>query len=177
MSTTNKIDCSNILIQEDQSRRLALFNIPQTRYTPTSPYPAHTKQQLDMRRKAEILKYKSNMVSKTNNLTKKQTYASLAQSGSNPYNNFLAQLTSSCPANDTKPTISTASDVPGPPMMLYMDPSVPVYNLTNASIDGASYSNLGPSDTSVMKMYTVQEVVYKETLEAHLVNDAINYYK
>jgi hypothetical protein len=41
----------------DQRKKQMLFNIPQFRYTPVSPYNgSFTKFQLDMRRKAEILK-------------------------------------------------------------------------------------------------------------------------
>jgi len=63
----------------DQRKKQMLFNNPQFRFTPVSPYNGNfTKFQLDMRRKAEILKY-SNMSSssKTNNLTKAQKFAQI----------------------------------------------------------------------------------------------------
>ena len=58
----------------DQRRKQMLFNNPQSRYTPSNPYNGtFTKYQLDMRRKAEILKYSNtNSTSKTNNLTQTQ---------------------------------------------------------------------------------------------------------
>jgi hypothetical protein len=63
----------------DQRKKQMLFNNPQTRYTPVSPYNSnYTKFQLDMRRKAEILKYNNTTSStKTNNLTKAQKFAQL----------------------------------------------------------------------------------------------------
>jgi predicted heme/steroid binding protein len=63
----------------EQRKRLIDFAVPPTRYTPVSPYNGtFTKFQLDMRRKAEILKY-SNVTSstKTNNLTKSEKYNQL----------------------------------------------------------------------------------------------------
>jgi hypothetical protein len=57
-----------------------LFAIPPTRFTPISPYPQYTQQQLDMRRKAEVLSYgasKSN--TKTNNYTRSEKYALLVK--------------------------------------------------------------------------------------------------
>jgi hypothetical protein len=80
----------------DQRRRAQLYNIPPSRYDnlANSPYtkinPAtgmfFTKFDVDMRRKAEILKY-SNVTSttKTNNLTRAQRWAQLVrgQSSSN----------------------------------------------------------------------------------------------
>jgi len=67
---------TNISLQVlcDQRQKQMLFNNPQARFTPVSPYGgAFTKYQLDMRRKAEILKYNNtNSSTKTNNLTKNQ---------------------------------------------------------------------------------------------------------
>jgi hypothetical protein len=63
----------------DQRQKQMLFNNPQYRYTPQNPYNGtFTKFQLDMRRKAEILKYSNTSSStKTNNLTKAEKYAQL----------------------------------------------------------------------------------------------------
>lgn len=65
----------------DQRKKQMLFNMPQTRFTPQSPYNGNfTKYQLDMRRKAEILKYRNNTSStKTNNLTKSEKFAQLVR--------------------------------------------------------------------------------------------------
>ena len=61
-----------------------LNNVPLTRFTPINPYRTtpYTKMQLDMRRKAEILKYSANKsASQTNNLTKKEQFALLVKGG------------------------------------------------------------------------------------------------
>jgi len=68
--------CLNVVC--NQRLRQMLFTIPPSRFNPVSPYPQYTQNQLNMRRKAEILNYnaaKSN--SKTNNFTKVEKYALL----------------------------------------------------------------------------------------------------
>jgi len=86
-----------------------------------------------MRRKVEILKYSSNrMGTQTNNPTKAQKFAQAIRgsyqrrtySQSNIKNGIIA----ACP---TVYTSTTACDVPGPPVMLYEDTTVPLYNLIN----------------------------------------------
>jgi hypothetical protein len=69
---------------QQRSKQL-LFNKPQPRYDPLSPYNGtYTKFQLDMRRKAEVLKYSNNASStKTNNLTKAERWSQIARGNSN----------------------------------------------------------------------------------------------
>lgn len=69
---------------QQRSKQL-LFNTPLPRYTPISPYNgAFTKFQLDMRRKAEVLKYNNNSSStKTNNLTRAERWSQIANGNSN----------------------------------------------------------------------------------------------
>jgi len=69
---------------QQRSKQL-LFNTPLPRNTPVSPYNgAFTKFQLDMRRKAEVLKYNNNACStKTNNLTKAERWSQIARGNSN----------------------------------------------------------------------------------------------
>ncbi len=144
--------CSNTayLNSIDQRRRFQLYNIPPTRYDnlADNPYnkinPAtnkpYTKYDIDMRRKAEILKYSSNRMStQTNNLTKAQVYAQAANGNSNKKSYSLEYITANtingvltvCPTAPIIQTPTTASDVPGPVILLYDDPSVPLYNLVN----------------------------------------------
>jgi hypothetical protein len=60
-----------------QRKKQLVFNVPPPRYTPISPYDGiYTQSQLDMRRKAEILKYNNTASStKTNSLTKAERWA------------------------------------------------------------------------------------------------------
>ena len=109
----------NILSLCYQRKQQQLYNFPLPRYTPISPYPKYTQFQLDMRRKAEILKYSSNLSSsKTNNLSKKEKWAKLA----NAKNNSVKY----CPGNLSLATLSTSCDVPGPITILYNDNSIPL---------------------------------------------------
>jgi hypothetical protein len=133
----------------DQKRRAQLNNIPPVRYNnlanniyqltnPATGQP-YTKFDLDMRRKAEILKYSSNRMStQTNSLTKAQRYT---QAVSGVYQQrtysqtFLAENTENgivrtCPPGVIIKTPSSASGVPGN-MLLYDDPAIPLYNFIN----------------------------------------------
>ena len=74
-----------------QRRLQMLFTDPPIRYTPSNPYiefPQYTKQQFDMRRKAEILKHKN--PTQSNQLTKTQKWALLVngKSQKNSYPDF-----------------------------------------------------------------------------------------
>jgi hypothetical protein len=76
---------------QQRQQRLQFTN-PPPRYTPISPYdPSNggfTQQQLDMRRKAETLKYSNNKSStKTNNYTKGQLWSQLVNGNSNVQRN------------------------------------------------------------------------------------------
>lgn len=74
------VDCTLLESIFNQKKKQRLFNSPFPRYTPISPYTTtnYTQQQLNMRRKAEVLKYSNNASSsKTNNLTKQQVYAQI----------------------------------------------------------------------------------------------------
>ena len=89
-----------------------------------SPYPTYTQEQLNMRRKAEILQYQPKKQStQQNSLTKAQKFAQIVNgSASKPVN-----TTTTC--NDgIIYTPSTSSGVPGPVQNLYLDPSIPLYN-------------------------------------------------
>lgn len=105
----------------------AQFSVAVARLEVVSPYgTVYTKSMLDMRRKAEVLKYANNQSSsKTNNLSKKEKFALLTRGTGR-------QSAAICP-NTTDSTsiiytLSTSSGVPGPPIYLYEDSTVPLYN-------------------------------------------------
>lgn len=109
-----------------------LNNVPPARYTPPSPYPQYTQYQLDMRRKAEILKY-NNSGTKTNNPTKKQKFAYIVNRAAG--GGVSASLSSQCANSDegaSTPLPSYYSGVPGPVTMLFYDPSIPLYRYSSA---------------------------------------------
>lgn len=125
----------NACITDRNRRNSLIFNQPGTRYLPVNPYSfGYTKLQLDMRRKAEILQY-----NKTSNqkASRKQNFA-IAVKGATQRKNYSSyylkglqegSLTQDekCPNDILIPTLTTASGVPGPSMLLYYDPTVPLY--------------------------------------------------
>jgi hypothetical protein len=126
-----------------QNRQNSLvFNIPKVRYTPINPYAfGYTQAQLDMRRKAEILQYNN---TSTGKITKKQSWANVIR-GSTQRRNFSSYYIKGiqdgtltpeqiCPNDISIPTLTTASDVPGKPMLLYYDASIPLYNYNTENI-------------------------------------------
>jgi hypothetical protein len=129
-------ECINNQNAFNQRRKMQLLNIPPTRYTPPSPYPTYTQFQLNMRRKAEILKYSANTTNtKTNNFTKSEKFAQLVSGNyqrrtipqydivDSSKNNYVIN----CPTDST-PLPSSSSGVPGPTIYLFEDPTIPLYN-------------------------------------------------
>lgn len=104
-----------------------------SRFTVVSPYTydasgrlIYTPKELDMRRKAEILKHQNT----SNNYSGKRKWAYLASA---------TNTTRACP-EIYKLTPNTSSDVPGKPMMLSNNPNVPLYNYN--SLDTSSYAEI-----------------------------------
>jgi hypothetical protein len=122
-----------------QRRLNMLFHVPTNRDELVKPDPNFTTEQLNMRRKVEILKYNKN-INKNNGLTQKNNFARLSR-GNYKQNRLVCE-------NDHKiPTSSSNSDIPGPSLLLFEDKSVPLYNYNNTNIDrynsgnGISYNN------------------------------------
>ena len=162
-------DLCNLLSQ--RRARLQLIG-PPIRYNPVSPYPAYTPNQLDMRRKAEVLQYNKSS-SKGNKPTKAQKFASIM----NTTKNTLGQP--SCiygPDNLYKPTPTTSSDVPGPRIMLEYNPDIPLYNYATGA---DNYSDLIDAISTKWEAFSEQDVVNLtgvNTLTANLVIQDVDEY-
>lgn len=122
-----------------QRRLNMLFHVPTNRDELVKPDPNFTTEQLNMRRKVEILKYNKN-INNNIDLTQKNRFARFAR-GNYKQNRLVCE-------NDHKiPTSSSNSDIPGPSLLLFEDKSVPLYNYNNTNIDrynsgnGISYNN------------------------------------
>ena len=128
-----------------QKRQRALYNVPVMRLNLISPYPNYTKNQLDMRRKTEILKYQSQST-QTNNLSKAQRWAQMANGN---YTSNISQFhienntNTICSSDALIPTLTTACDVPGPPIYLTYDPAVPLYMYNKNTNSLAIVNNYG----------------------------------
>jgi hypothetical protein len=85
-------DCSGYRIILEQKKQFAIFNAAPPRAETASPYGNYTKAQLDMRRKAEVLKHSNNRQNtKTNNLTKNQHWAMLARGSGTRISQYAIQ--------------------------------------------------------------------------------------
>lgn len=113
-------------------KTLQLTTIPRVELQPSPYINGITQQQLDMRRKVEILKYNSSKSSsQTNSLTRNQIFSKIVSGNFTP-----------CPADSGSKRVSTtASDVPGPPMDLFEDPNIPLYNYVLTRTYGITTSN------------------------------------
>ena len=138
---------SNTVCTTEQNRKNSLvFNVPGTRYTPINPYSlGYTQAQLDMRRKAEILQYNKSSNGKS---SKKQAFVT-AVKGSLQRRTFSSYYLKAiqdgteqlCPSDILIPTLTTASDVPGPAMYLNYDPTVPLYKY-NSNQEASGLQNI-----------------------------------
>ena len=190
ITTNNVCDDTAYLNSINQKSRFQLLNIPPVRYNnlSTNPYTqinpttgkVFTKDDLDMRRKVEILKYSSNRMStQTNNLTNAQRFAQLVRGRyqqrtysqsfiqENTDENGLLQV---CPPGTIIKTPSTASGIPGPPIYLYEDYNVPLYNF-NTNIDSA----YGIQNQEVNPYIKVWDFVRLSNIACPFINNSTTY--
>lgn len=131
------LNCSN---QRQQRKKFIIHESKYyTRYNIISPYVydssgelIYNQYELDMRRKAEILKYNNS----TNNVTSKSKWAYLSTYNNNSTLRLCTDI--------SKSISTTSSDVPGPPIMLYLDESVPLYNyktINSVELQEISYND------------------------------------
>ena len=117
-----------------------------SRYIPPCPnYNNFTKEQLDMRRKTELLQYKN----ARSDRTKKKRYAYLAKNPS-------VRLGSSNERDENCVTTTRECDVPGPTMNLFIDRNVPIFGLRTVR----SYGNSGNKDDKSVKLPTNLENIH-----------------
>lgn len=90
---------------------------------------SYTQDQLNMRRKAEILQYSGASTQGGKRESKFKEWSRINKRFSN-FSNYTAYLDMSCASmSETRPTSTTESGIPGPPQMLVYDSNVPLYNL------------------------------------------------
>ena len=118
-----------------QQRKLRmLFHVPNPRFNLVSPYTNTnlTQFDLDMRRKAEILKHTGSQKSNQGNkLTKSQVFAQVVR-GYSPVQKLVSRYNnpdqlSFCDSS-LNLVLTSSSDVPGPIRSLYLDKNIPLYN-------------------------------------------------
>jgi hypothetical protein len=171
MSVTAPPESYNIESICIQTKRRALLNIPPPRITPVSPYPQYTMFQLDMRRKAEVLQYRANATNtKTNNFTKAEKYAML-MNGTSQYQyspQTLLDISNGiiqCNVNEIIQTPTSSSNVPGPVINLFLDPTIPLYNYAT---DTRSYGIINSVDDSLWTTYTSNDILFVQNVITEL---------
>jgi hypothetical protein len=160
----------------DQRRQRFLYNRPNVRLELVSPYPTYTAFQLNMRRKAEILKYDGNrQASKTNNFTRKENWSKIVRGTSSiqttNYNIDNDLVNSSCMVNNATPMLTTRSNVPGKPIFLYNDPTVPLYNYGNQMFN-RTYATEIIQETALWYSFTKQYTEFFKATENYIDEDA-----
>lgn len=174
-NSTNTCKSESYLNLLKQRTRLQLFNIPPPRYNnlANNPYlkinPStglyFTNFDLNMRRKVEILKYSNNTSStKTNNLTKAQRWTQLVNgNSSSKYSQaYINSNPAVCPDTIIY-TPSSASGVPGPSILLYEDPNVPLYNLMNDVLNAPYGVQNSPANGLPWKSYPHENALSSQT--------------
>lgn len=169
-----------------QRSLIQLYNVPLPRFTPANPYSSdkYSKFQLDMRRKAEVLKYSANRSStQTNNPTKKQNFAALVRGKNShsqsqivlkPSNIILNKVTAiSCTADDIIPTPTSSCGVPGPITYLYNDETVPLYNYSD--FNTRTYSDHVPSKYDPWQFVSLPDQVVPNTAYYLIMNSKIRF--
>jgi len=168
---------SNIVFDFCQQRtKLQLFNQPIIRLElQKSPYDKYTKTQLDMRRKAEILKYAPiQQTNQTNNVTKKQKWTQLVNGSiQQPTQQALHDISNGhlCPNDRLIPTPTSSCDIPGPVIYLIDDETIPLYNYA-INIDAYAVDN-----TTAFTPYAVtydSNIICSPEVDAKLATILIN---
>jgi len=132
-----------------------LYNVPPTRLNLVSPYGTYTQYDLDMRRKAEILKYNTSTTQGT--ITKSQKWGRVVNTSVNP--SSITSTIIDCPVDMKTPTSSC--DVPGPVILLYNDQNIPLYNYQSNT---DAYSLLETQNNDPFKIAgIIQNETYNDT--------------
>ena len=128
IEATNALALFSVCSQRKQAK---LLPVPPMRLElQPSPYPAHNQQQLNMRRKIEILKYSGiTQNTKTNNQIKTQKWSQIVRGKNNVSASLLNNGIFDCSGDEYIPTPTSSCDIPGPVIILQYDDTVPLYDI------------------------------------------------
>ena len=155
-----------------QIKRLKQLNPPQwTRFEVVSPYVGGiTKQQLDMRRKAEILKYSSKSGTSVKQMTKKEKFALVSKINYKQSRKMNLYSNTDCSGDLLLLVPTSSSDVPGPIMYLYEDPSIPLYNFGRQD---RNYSQFSEPIVAEWNIYRDEMVEYVADISGIFFNQVL----
>lgn len=157
----------------------------------------YTQRQLDMRRKYEILQYRNNG-NVNGSITKKQQFSKLITNKTRftktvkTEDSFVIYSTNSCPDDETVVVPTTSSDVPGPSVMLYYEPNVPLYNYGSNNLNYAiisddvennrtakidTYSNISLTQqfTNVLKLTFLSDIAPSNNIRINIPTKLVAY--
>jgi len=138
-----------------QRRARIPFNIPLTRNVIENPYATHTEEELNLRRKVEILKH--NTGSNQTKLTKRQQWAQIVRGNYNT-NNL------SIPADANVVMSSATANVPGPNIPLAPNYRVPLYAFkTSTAVPG--FNNVPPEPLPEWSINNASDVICYPSIE------------
>lgn len=154
---------SSAFCNSQGNRRLQLlYNIAPPRYNTISPYPKYTQDELNMRRKAEILKYKSNnQNSKSNGFTKAKNWSNIVTTNKNALSVITCEQD-----RDMIPTPTYFSDIPGPVQYLVNNTKIPLYNFNlNTSAYGITPNN---NNNELWQLITEDNIYFSNGIQTPL---------
>jgi hypothetical protein len=156
IEATNDLALFSVCSQRKQSK---LLSVPPIRLElQPSPYPAYNQQQLNMRRKIEILKYSGvHQNTKTNSQSKYQKWSQIVRGKNNVSASLLKNGTLDCSGDEYIPTPTSSCDVPGPVMILQYDDTVPLYNYATNIND---YAIINETITDLWKTFPVDNTEF-----------------
>ena len=174
-----------------QRNRQRSLNVPNARLElQQSPYNNFTQEQLDMRRKIEILKYSSNKIStQTNSATKREKWKQMVERSfqKRTYSQSVLEKIKNnlleCDINFINPTPSTSCNIPGPLFYLNYDPNVPLYNYSNSISSYSFLPPIVPPPWSVYNKYDVTMInnnyftistIYIQNIDSSIINFNMN---
>ena len=177
-------------------KRQQLLSFPLNRLEINSPYTNSnlTYEQLNMKRKAQILKYNKR---DTNNITSSESWSQINNQRINPmftnrkvevlydkntssYVNFITPAfldTTLCPSSKNLIVRnSNESDVPGPNILLYDDPDVPIYMYNNNTLPLGIENNNDDINMQILynNDYTVPQNIFTDIFTHYVVSNSNN---
>jgi hypothetical protein len=152
----------------DQRRQQTLYNKPLARINMISPYETtnYTKFDLDMRRKAEILKYQKGST-KGNTLTKKQKWTQIMNGNTQTLSTSANNNNNNTCVIQNKPMPLSASNVPPDKnvSVLYNDETVPLYNFINPiSTRAYGFTNTTTNMNSVLESNILPNIICESNI-------------
>jgi hypothetical protein len=150
------------LVRRRKPRNEGNSLLTSTIFDPSEPFP-YTQEQLNMRRKAEILQYtgpstqggrRESILNQFSRINRTSGYATRLA-------NLNADNLSNCSSNKFIPRATTDSDVPGPPILLAYDPKVTLVGMPQHTSQNEVAADNLPDFDAVLSETNASVVKYR----------------